>query len=106
MNPPEQGEPSYDLYAKEREGVLRELKLRAKMVAETFNSIPGVNCNEVQGAMYAFPRIELPPKAIEAAKKDGKSPDAFYAFALLESTGICIVPGSGFGQKPGTYHFR
>lgn len=20
--------------------------------------------------------------------------------------GICIVPGSGFGQQPGTYHFR
>ncbi|KAL1230441.1 Alanine aminotransferase [Trichinella pseudospiralis] len=25
---------------------------------------------------------------------------------LLESTGICVVPGSGFGQKEGTYHFR
>jgi alanine transaminase len=25
---------------------------------------------------------------------------------LLESTGICVVPGSGFHQKPGTYHFR
>ncbi|KHJ89854.1 hypothetical protein OESDEN_10313 [Oesophagostomum dentatum] len=25
---------------------------------------------------------------------------------LLEATGVCIVPGSGFGQKEGTYHFR
>lgn len=25
---------------------------------------------------------------------------------LLEETGVCVVPGSGFGQKPGTYHFR
>ena len=25
---------------------------------------------------------------------------------LLEETGICLVPGSGFGQKDGTYHFR
>lgn len=106
VNPPEPGEPSYDLYVKEREGVLKELKTRAKMVAETFNSIPGISCNEVQGAMYAFPRIDLPPNAIKAAKKEGKAPDAFYAFALLENTGICIVPGSGFGQRPGTYHFR
>lgn len=37
--------------------------------------------------MYAFPRIELPPKAIEAAKAEGKPPDAFYAFQLLEETG-------------------
>jgi alanine transaminase len=25
---------------------------------------------------------------------------------LLEETGIVVVPGSGFGQFPGTYHFR
>lgn len=79
--------------------------------------------------MYAFPRFELPPKAIEAAKDAGQAADVFYAFQLLEETGkpiepipiylffpisyrnvsfagICIVAGSGFGQKPGTYHFR
>jgi aspartate/methionine/tyrosine aminotransferase len=26
--------------------------------------------------------------------------------ALLEQTGICVVPGSGFGQADGTAHFR
>jgi aspartate/methionine/tyrosine aminotransferase len=26
--------------------------------------------------------------------------------SLLEETGICVVPGSGFGQTPGTAHFR
>lgn len=56
--------------------------------------------------MYAFPRIELSRKAIESAKKAGQEPDVFYAFRLLEATGICVVPGSGFGQEPGTYHFR
>lgn len=76
------------------------------MVADTFNSIEGFSCNPVQGAMYAFPQMKLPPKAIEAAKNAGKSADTFYAFELLEATGICIVPGSGFGQQPGTYHFR
>ena len=49
---------------------------------------------------------QLPPKALEAAKKAGQVPDVFYAFQLLEKTGICIVPGSGFGQQEGTYHFR
>ncbi|KAJ8949003.1 hypothetical protein NQ314_008309, partial [Rhamnusium bicolor] len=106
MNPPTKGEPSYDLFIKEKTDVLDSLKVRAKMVADTFNSIEGFSCNPVQGAMYAFPQIKLPEKAIEAAKKAGKVPDAFYAFELLESTGICIVPGSGFGQQPGTYHFR
>ncbi len=33
-------------------------------------------------------------------------PDAFYAQRLLDATGIVVVPGSGFGQVPGTWHFR
>lgn len=106
VNPPKPGEPSYDLYLKEKNAVLSSLKERAEMVADTFNSIEGFSCNPVQGAMYAFPQFRLPAKAIETAKKAGQAPDVFYAFQLLEQTGICIVPGSGFGQRPGTYHFR
>jgi alanine transaminase len=59
-----------------------------------------------QGAMYLFPTITLPEKAIEAAKSDGKTPDEFYCIQLLDATGICVIPGSGFGQKEGTLHFR
>jgi len=106
VNPPKKGEPSYDLFIKEKEHVLGELKLKANMTTEALNSIDGVTCNEVMGAMYAFPRIYLPEKAIAAAKEKGMQPDAFYCFALLEEAGICVVPGSGFGQVDGTYHFR
>lgn len=106
VNPPREGEASYQQFASEKAAVLSSLAERAKMVVDTFNSVPGMSCNIVQGAMYAFPQIHLPPKAVEAAKAAGQAPDVFYAFQLLENTGICIVPGSGFGQRPGTYHFR
>ncbi|XP_050692956.1 alanine aminotransferase 1-like [Eriocheir sinensis] len=106
VNPPRKGEPSYEQFTSEKNAVLSSLAQRAKMVVETFNSVPGMSCNIVQGAMYAFPQIKLPPKAVEAAKAVGQAPDVFYAFQILENTGICIVPGSGFGQRPGTYHFR
>lgn len=36
----------------------------------------------------------------------GKQPDWLYCRELLESTGIVVVPGSGFGQADGTFHFR
>ena len=36
----------------------------------------------------------------------GLAPDMFFCLRLLEETGICVVPGSGFGQREGTYHFR
>ena len=41
---------------------------KSKMTTEVLNSMENVKCNEVAGAMYAFPRITLPEKAIEAAK--------------------------------------
>lgn len=56
--------------------------------------------------MYLFPRIELPKKAVEAAKAAKTAPDTFYARRLLNATGIVVVPGSGFGQAAGTLHFR
>lgn len=106
VKPPDEGEKSYDLYMKEKKEVLEALKYRAQLVAETFNTIDGISSNPVAGAMYAFPKIEIPKKAIELAKERNQSPDFFYAMELLETTGICVVPGSGFGQKSGTYHFR
>ena len=65
-----------------------------------------VSCTEVQGAMYAFPRIHLSDNAIKAAKKLGVAPDFFYCKQLVDETGIMTVPGSGFGQMKDTYHFR
>lgn len=106
VNPPQEGEPSYEEFICEKQAVLDSLKVRAKMVVDAFNSFEGFKCNVVQGAMYAFPQIHLPQKAIDAAKKAKQAPDTFYAFQLLENTGICIVPGTGFGQRPGTFHFR
>lgn len=48
--------------------MLEGLKEKAKLVTELLNKIEGVECNPVQGAMYAFPKITIPPKAVEHAK--------------------------------------
>ncbi|XP_047110890.1 alanine aminotransferase 1-like isoform X2 [Schistocerca piceifrons] len=106
VKPPQPGAPSYKQYAVEKEAILNSLSVRAKIVVETFNSLKGMSCNKVQGAMYAFPQLHLPPNAIKTAKQNNLPPDTFYTLGLLEATGISVVPGSGFGQKPGTYHFR
>ncbi|KJH42040.1 hypothetical protein DICVIV_11976 [Dictyocaulus viviparus] len=106
VNPPKPGDPSYEQWLQEKTDVLNSLKKRAALVREAYGSIEGIKCNEVQGAMYAFPQIELPQRAIEKAMSMNQEPDFFYAMQLLESTGVCIVPGCGFGQKRGTYHFR
>ncbi|KHN72520.1 Alanine aminotransferase 2 [Toxocara canis] len=106
VNPPKPGEPSYDLWYKEKTGILKSMAERARMVKEAYGALEGIECNPVQGAMYAFAKINLPQKAIEEAKRRNVQPDFFYGMEMLEATGICTVPGSGFGQKEGTYHFR
>ncbi|KAL4613610.1 alanine aminotransferase 2 isoform X1 [Arapaima gigas] len=106
VNPPQQGEPSYPQFLQEKTAVLGALAEKARVTEEILNKVPGIKCNPVQGAMYAFPRIFIPPRAVEEAKALGMAPDMLYCLHLLEETGICIVPGSGFGQKEGTYHFR
>lgn len=52
----------------EKTAILKSLKERAKLVKEAYDSIDGIHCNPVMGAMYAFPRIDIPPKAIAKAK--------------------------------------
>uniref|UniRef100_A0A671WEE9 alanine transaminase n=1 Tax=Sparus aurata TaxID=8175 RepID=A0A671WEE9_SPAAU len=106
VNPPQPDEPSYTTFMKERTAVLAELAEKARLTEQILNTVPGITCNPVQGAMYSFPRITLPQKAIDKAKEAGHIPDMFYCMKLLEEEGICLVPGSGFGQREGTFHFR
>ena len=96
VNPPKPGQPSHALFVQERDGILNEMKKRAVILADGLNKIPGIQCNLVAGAMYCFPQIKLP-----AGRTDSE-----YCMSLLEETGICVVPGSGFGQAPGTCHIR
>jgi aspartate/methionine/tyrosine aminotransferase len=96
VHPPRPGGPSHELYRRERAEVLETLRRKAEIVERGLNAVPGITCNRVAGAMYAFPRITLPKGVTDEA----------YCLALLEETGICVVPGSGFGQEEGTWHFR
>lgn len=133
VHPPVEGEESYELYKKEYDSTFEGLKKRATALYEAFKEMEGVECQTpavcflplslasltrrssisnhdililTQGSMYLFPTITLSDKAIAAAEENDQSPDEFYCLRLLEATGVCLVPGSGFGQKEGTLHFR
>lgn len=106
VSPPAPSDPSFTQFQAERQEVLAELAAKAKLTEQVFNQAPGIHCNPVQGAMYCFPRMQLPLRAVLRAQELGLAPDMFFCMCLLEETGICVVPGSGFGQREGTYHFR
>ncbi|HCM39157.1 MAG: aminotransferase [Bdellovibrionales bacterium GWB1_52_6] len=75
--------------------VVAQLKLRRDITVEMLANIPGISCVKPQGAFYAFPKI------------DGfKDSDEEWCARLIREKGVVTVPGSGFGQRPGTKHFR
>jgi len=103
---PKPGDESYASHEGEKTAIFESLKRRAKIVETGLDAIPGFSCQPAQGAMYCFPSVELPQGAIDEAHRQGKTPDTLYALSLLERTGICVVPASGFGQASGRYGFR
>ncbi|KAG5509865.1 hypothetical protein JKF63_07510 [Porcisia hertigi] len=111
-SPPREGDASYALYRREYDAIFNGLKERAALLARELGAVRGLSCQPVEGAMYAFPKIELPAgyseRNEELNAKEGRrlALDARWALELLESSGVVVVPGSGFGQEPGTLHFR
>jgi len=106
IKPPVKGEPSYKRYAHEKKAILSSLHSRAQHIAKALNELPGISCNAAEGAMYLFPQLHLPEKAVAAADAAGYPADEFYCLRLLDATGLVVVPGSGFRQVAGTFHFR
>jgi len=76
--------------------VRRKLRSRRDLTQKWCESTPRVSCVAPRGAFYAFPRIDLP---------DGETDEVFVK-ELIRQKHVMVVHGSGFGQKPGTQHFR
>ncbi|MBN1981706.1 MAG: aminotransferase class I/II-fold pyridoxal phosphate-dependent enzyme [Chitinivibrionales bacterium] len=112
--PPQPGDESYATYVAERDAILRDLKTKAEILGRGINQIKGMSMDIPQGAMYAFVRFQLPVEKnvntstmTASQRRDYEAKrDNDFCLKLVEKTGICVVPGSGFGQEPGTFHFR
>lgn len=74
--------------------MMQKLTRRRDIVTQGLNAIPGISCVKPRGAFYAFPRLDLGVPDLEFVKR------------VLQETGVVLVHGSGFAQKPGTEHFR
>ena len=75
-------------------GVKNKLRSRRDLTVKWCNSTPRISCVSPRGAFYAYPRIDIP-----------EGDDVFVKELILQKH-VMVVHGSGFGQKPGTQHFR
>jgi alanine-synthesizing transaminase len=74
--------------------VRRKLRSRRDLTQKWCETTPRVSCVAPRGAFYAFPRIEI------------SESDEIFVKELIRKKHVMVVHGSGFGQKPGTQHFR
>jgi alanine-synthesizing transaminase len=70
------------------------LRRRAQMTFDMLNHDSGIRCVQPGGAFYAYPSLDI-------AEDDNS-----FVKALILETGVVVVPGTGFGQKPDSRHFR
>lgn len=71
----------------------KTLERRRDITMQQLATIPGISLVKPEGSFYAFASIDV-------------DDDAKFCKELLMETGVVVVPGSGFGQKPDTNHFR
>ena len=58
VDPPQEGKVTqecFDQYMLELNGIQNGLKERALLLTKTFNEMTNTSCNDIEGAMYAFP---------------------------------------------------
>ncbi len=72
---------------------------RRDLVVELLNLVPGISCPKPQGAFYVYPSCA---GVIGSKTQDGKiiGTDDDFATYLLQSEGVAVVQGSGFGLSP------
>ena len=97
VTPPSEESLVGELHKNEVKSVLKGLQEKALLIKKSFTEMEGVQCFGEIGALYLFPRLDILPD---------QTTDFDYCMALLESTGLSTVNGSGFGQKEGTHHLR
>ncbi|EPY51091.1 alanine aminotransferase [Schizosaccharomyces cryophilus OY26] len=106
VRPPREGEPSYGLYSQEIEKIHRDMEKQCQFLYEATKRMKFVTCQKPHGAMYLHPKICLPKKLVREANEINIEPDELYCLRILERTGVCLVPGSGLGQRENEYHVR
>ncbi|HLW86999.1 MAG TPA: aminotransferase class I/II-fold pyridoxal phosphate-dependent enzyme [Terriglobales bacterium] len=74
--------------------VCQKLRSRRDLTVKTCNAIPRISCVPPRGAFYAFPCLDIPDA------------DELFVRELILKKHVMVVHGSGFGQKPGSKHFR
>ncbi len=77
----------------DRQKIREQLRERRDQLLARLDDVPGLSYVHPDGAIYVFPRVEVPGSSVEIAR------------ALLAEEGVATAPGSAFGSR-GEGHLR
>lgn len=77
---------------------------QARLTEGMLNTIPGISCAVINSGTFAFPRIELPDGAREAAEVNPVNPDCSGVTSDCPSPGMTSDPVPT-GHEPATGYF-
>mmetsp|Transcript_2052 Transcript_2052/g.3977 ORF Transcript_2052/g.3977 Transcript_2052/m.3977 type:complete len:142 (-) Transcript_2052:86-511(-) len=63
VSPPKSGDDSFYSFKAEEDAIFTGLAQRARKFVYGFNRIQGIECQPTEGAMHAFPKLDLPESA-------------------------------------------
>ena len=97
------------------EGRIRKYEERANEACEFFSHIPHVRVNKPKGVFYLVVELlDLPRKTLDSVNKQvrlflddleqtpdnlSKNTDFQFAYELMGSEGVCVVPLTGFSSE-------
>jgi len=74
--------------------VIAKLERRRDLTVSRLDAIDGISCVAPEAAFYAFPSLHI------------EGPDERFVAEMVRETGVVVVHGSGFGERPDSSHFR
>lgn len=70
------------------EYMLEKYRNRREMIVNGLNDIDGIKCNKPEGSFYVFANV----KKVCSSSED-------FAIDLLKKKGVCVIPGTAFGEQ-------
>ena len=117
VNPPKEGEPSYELYKQEWDGIFVGLKKRAAALYEAFTEMEGVECQDPQVRLRASqfhsivltlhrdqctssPQLNSPPKQLRPQRRTAARQTSSMLSVYLMRRAYASCQELGSGRKP------
>mmetsp|Transcript_52089 Transcript_52089/g.124035 ORF Transcript_52089/g.124035 Transcript_52089/m.124035 type:complete len:490 (+) Transcript_52089:100-1569(+) len=90
----------------ERKRLAEAFRRKARKAQVRLDMDAGITCSLPLAGPFIYPKVIVKGHVMKKAISYGAPADQIYCMELAEREGVATMPGCGFGQRPGQFHFR